>query len=77
MSCSLRRSVAWFTVGSFCVLHAALVDGAPVPVPPAEFKHPTRKGHIGHPGEPLWSRAFWIKVLISVFLVLAGGVFSG
>ena len=35
----------------------------------------TTKGH--HEGEPPGSPAFWYKVLLSIGLVLAGGVFAG
>ncbi len=31
----------------------------------------------GHHGEPPGSRAFWYKVILSIGLVLAGGVFAG
>lgn len=68
MSFSLRPARFWFLIVLLCV-----VQGAPIPT----IQKSNTKGHIGHHGEPLWSREFWWKVLISVFLVLAGGVFSG
>ncbi|KAF9475347.1 DUF21-domain-containing protein [Pholiota conissans] len=37
----------------------------------------TGKHKTGHPGAEPWSPDFWYHVIVSVFLVLAGGIFAG
>lgn len=41
------------------------------------FYHATKKHNTGHPGAEPGSEEFWYHLIVSAFLVLAGGVFSG
>ncbi|PPQ99349.1 hypothetical protein CVT26_014012 [Gymnopilus dilepis] len=41
------------------------------------FYYVEKKHKTGHPGAEPWSEEFWYHVIVSIFLVLLGGVFAG